>query len=51
MADAAVGRGYSYVAITDHSKGLTIAGGINEDQLAHGLQIMQARAQEMGLPR
>jgi histidinol phosphatase-like PHP family hydrolase len=33
MADAAVERGYEYVAITDHSKGLKIAGGINEEQL------------------
>jgi DNA polymerase (family X) len=36
MAEAAVSRGYSYIAITDHSKGLKIAGGgINEDELAH----------------
>jgi histidinol phosphatase-like PHP family hydrolase len=34
MAEAAAGLGYSYLAITDHSKGLKIAGGINEDQLA-----------------
>ena len=34
MADAASALGYSYIAITDHSKGLKIAGGINEDQLA-----------------
>ena len=34
MAEAAVSRGYSYIAITDHSKGLKIAGGIDEDQLA-----------------
>jgi histidinol phosphatase-like PHP family hydrolase len=34
MADAAATLGYSYIAITDHSKGLKIAGGINEDQLA-----------------
>ena len=34
MADAAVERGYSFIAITDHSKGLKIAGGIDEDQLA-----------------
>jgi histidinol phosphatase-like PHP family hydrolase len=27
-------RGYEYVAITDHSKGLKIAGGIDEEQLA-----------------
>src|SRR4051812_32631491 len=29
MADAAVKRGYEYIAITDHSKGLKIAGGID----------------------
>jgi histidinol phosphatase-like PHP family hydrolase len=34
MAEAAVSRGYSYIAITDHSKGLKIAGGIDEHQLA-----------------
>ncbi len=33
MADSAVERGYSYIAITDHSQGLKIAGGINENQL------------------
>jgi len=35
MADAATERGYEYIAITDHSKGLAIAGGINENQLRH----------------
>jgi len=34
MADAAVEQNYEYVAITDHSKGLKIAGGIDEAQLA-----------------
>ncbi len=34
MAEAARLRGYSYIAITDHSKGLKIAGGIDEGQLA-----------------
>lgn len=34
MAEAAALRGYSYIAITDHAKGLKIAGGIDEDQLA-----------------
>jgi histidinol phosphatase-like PHP family hydrolase len=34
MAEAAALRGYSYVAITDHAKGLKIAGGIDENQLA-----------------
>lgn len=33
MAEAAVARGYEYIAVTDHSKGLKIAGGINEEQL------------------
>ena len=33
MAEAATERGYEYIAITDHSKGLKIAGGINEEQL------------------
>ncbi len=33
MADIAISRGYQYIAITDHSKGLKIAGGINEEQL------------------
>jgi histidinol phosphatase-like PHP family hydrolase len=34
MAKAGVARGYEYVAITDHAKGLKIAGGIDETQLA-----------------
>jgi histidinol phosphatase-like PHP family hydrolase len=33
MAEAADVRGYEYIAVTDHSKGLKIAGGINEEQL------------------
>ena len=33
MAQAAVARGYEYIAITDHAKGLKIAGGIDEIQL------------------
>ncbi|HJT68563.1 MAG TPA: PHP domain-containing protein [Terriglobales bacterium] len=33
MARSAVDRGYAYIAITDHSKGLKIAGGITEEQL------------------
>ncbi len=33
MARAASERGYAYIAITDHSKGLKIAGGIDEQQL------------------
>ena len=33
MVEAAEQLGYEYVAITDHSKGLKIAGGIDENQL------------------
>jgi len=33
MADAAANRSYEYIAITDHSKGLKIAGGIDERPL------------------
>jgi histidinol phosphatase-like PHP family hydrolase len=33
MARAAADREYEYIGITDHSKGLKIAGGINEEQL------------------
>jgi putative hydrolase len=33
MADAATNRSYEYIAITDHSKGLKIAGGIDEAEL------------------
>jgi histidinol phosphatase-like PHP family hydrolase len=33
MTKAAIERGYEYIAVTDHSKGLKIAGGINEVQL------------------
>jgi putative hydrolase len=34
MAQAAADYGHEYIAITDHAKGLKIAGGINEEQLA-----------------
>ena len=33
MADAAADRSYEYIAITDHSKTLKIAGGIDERAL------------------
>jgi histidinol phosphatase-like PHP family hydrolase len=34
MARAGVDRGYEYISITDHSKGLAIAGGMDESVLA-----------------
>ncbi len=33
MAQAAIARDYEYIAITDHAKGLKIAGGIDERQI------------------
>jgi histidinol phosphatase-like PHP family hydrolase len=40
MADAAKERSYEYIAITDHSKGLKIAGGIDERALKRqGMEI------------
>jgi histidinol phosphatase-like PHP family hydrolase len=33
MADAAIDRRYEYIGLTDHTKGLKIAGGIDEAQL------------------
>jgi hypothetical protein len=49
MARAAAGRGYSYIAVTDHSKGLKIAGGINEAQLQQQeIEIEHGIAQKSG---
>jgi histidinol phosphatase-like PHP family hydrolase len=49
MAEAAKQRGYEFIAITDHSKGLKIAGGIDERALAkQGREIAAAnRAQQI----
>ncbi len=44
MAEAAAQRGYKYIAITDHSKGLKIAGGLDEAELrAQGAEIKSLR--------
>ncbi len=45
MAEAADLRGYEYIAITDHSKGLKIAGGIDESELlVEGAEIAATNA-------
>jgi histidinol phosphatase-like PHP family hydrolase len=52
MADAAKERGYEYIAITDHSKSLKIAGGIDERTLKKqekeiaGLNVLTLRSGE-----
>jgi DNA polymerase (family 10) len=38
MAEAALTRGYTYIAITDHSKNLTIANGLDEKRALEHLQ-------------
>ena len=46
MADAAVNRSYDYIAITDHSKTLKIAGGIDERALKRqGMEIAKVNAE------
>lgn len=46
MAAGAIERGYSYIAITDHTKGLKIAGGLDETRLAEqGREIESLNAQ------
>jgi histidinol phosphatase-like PHP family hydrolase len=46
MADAAANRSYEYIAITDHSKGLKIAGGIDEAELERqGTEIAKLNAE------
>ena len=43
MAEEGVARHYEYIAISDHAKGLKIAGGIDERELAQqGVEIAQA---------
>jgi histidinol phosphatase-like PHP family hydrolase len=45
MADAAANRSYEYIGITDHSKTLKIAGGIDEGELKRqGLEIAEVNA-------
>ncbi len=45
MARAAAEHGLAYLAVTDHSKGLAIANGMNEEQLARQAEEIE-RAQE-----
>ena len=46
MAAAGAARGYQYVAITDHTKGLQVAGGIDEEKLEkQGREIAAVNAQ------
>jgi len=48
MAEAAIARGYEYIAITDHSKGLSIANGIDEAKLKQQSAEIDAINRELG---
>jgi DNA polymerase (family 10) len=50
MADRAKEMGYAYIAITDHSKAVRVAGGLDEKQLAkHLKEIEKANRQISGI--
>jgi DNA polymerase (family 10) len=50
MAEAAKARGLQYIAITDHSKRVSMANGLNADRLRrHWADIEQVRAQVSGI--
>jgi len=46
MAETARGHGYSYIAITDHSKALAMANGLNEQRTIAFAQLVRAMDQE-----
>lgn len=48
MAEAAHERGYDYFAITDHSKRVTMAGGLDEDALRRHADEIRAVAEDYG---
>ena len=47
MAEAAKGRGYEYLAITDHSKSQTVAGGLSTDELEAQIDEIDALNEEL----
>lgn len=49
MVEAAAGRGYEYVAVTDHSQGLRIANGMSEDKLREQWRAIDALSASSGI--
>ncbi|MFC5863903.1 DNA polymerase/3'-5' exonuclease PolX [Acidicapsa dinghuensis] len=47
MADAALARGYQYIAITDHSKNLAMTNGLNEERALEHIQHIREIDREM----
>lgn len=48
MAQAAAGLGYAYIAITDHSKALTVTQGLDEARLRQQVKALRALEDELG---
>ncbi|HEX3353512.1 MAG TPA: DNA polymerase/3'-5' exonuclease PolX [Terriglobales bacterium] len=48
MAEAAAEHGYKYMAITDHSKNLAFANGLDEKRAVEHIQRIRAAAEKMG---
>src|SRR5439155_23205010 len=50
MAEAAKARGYSYIAITDHSKALAMANGLDEARaVAFARQVRELNQRDLGI--
>ncbi len=47
MAKAAIDRGYQYLAITDHSKKVTMAGGLDDDEVLEHAEAIRAVDEEL----
>src|SRR3990172_7187169 len=47
MVQAAKKKGYSYIAITDHSKGLAVAHGLDEKRLAEEIKLIDAANEKL----
>jgi DNA polymerase (family 10) len=47
MADAAIARGYEYIAITDHSKNLAMTNGLDDERALAHIQRIREVEQEM----
>jgi putative hydrolase len=47
MAEAAIGLGHEYLALTDHSPRLTVANGLSAERLEHQLDVVAALNEEL----
>src|SRR5271170_4864488 len=48
MAEAAIARGYEYMAITDHSKNLSMIMGLNDEEALEHIKRIRAAEEELG---